>query len=218
MLIFWTAVLLLQEIMSRRKKKVRWTISDVIKHTEEKTQAHLEWWSWVREGSADAAPTAGWWEGTRSRAWNRSHLSVGRTSHRIWVAFRALKSSGVSSSTVSPLPFTPSSRSFLYSFYRTEEYKRLQRRTHEQAGPKRRQKTEPSANTAVGSLSSKSPSLQTKKSSKTSQLLLDSKHFIHTRGKENMSDNSVLYLLVIKLTLSRLIEVPWRLLWLWQHE
>lgn len=57
-------------------------------------------------------------KGTRSRAGNRFHLSVGRTSHRIWVAFRALKSSGVSSSTVSPLPFTPSSRSFLYSFYR----------------------------------------------------------------------------------------------------
>lgn len=75
------------------------------------------------------------------------------------MAFRALKSSGVSSSTVSPLPFTPSSRSFLYSFYGTEEYERLWRRTHEQAGPKRRQKTVPSASIAASSFSSvtKSP-------------------------------------------------------------
>lgn len=102
-------------------------------------------------------------KGTRSGAWNRFQLSVGRTSHRIWVAFRALKSSGVSSSTVSPLPFTPSSRSFLYSFYRTEEDRRLQRRTHEQAGPKQRQKTVPSASIAAPSFSSKSPSLQTTK-------------------------------------------------------
>lgn len=58
------------------------------------------------------------------------HLSVRHTSHRIWVAFLALKSSGVSSSKVSPLPFTPSSRSFLYSFYRTEEEQRDCRKGH----------------------------------------------------------------------------------------
>lgn len=91
------------------------------------------WWSLVKmgKGSADDAPRAGQREVTRIRCDATSHhLSVGRTSHRIWVAFLALKSSGVSSSTVSPLPFTPSSRSLLYSFYRTEEEQRDCRKGH----------------------------------------------------------------------------------------
>lgn len=86
---------------------------------------------WEREGRGGV-------RGSQRRAWrHRHHLSVSRTSHRIWVAFFALKSSGVSSSTVSPLPFTPSSRSFLYSFYAMEErQERLQRRPHRQARPR----------------------------------------------------------------------------------
>lgn len=65
------------------------------------------------------------------RGWsNFHHLISGHTSLRIWVAFLALKSSGVSSSTVSPLPFTPSSRSLLYSFYRMEKEQRDCREGH----------------------------------------------------------------------------------------
>lgn len=95
-------------------------------------------WRWssvkggVKKDSADVAPGAGL-VGRHSahlRAWNRFQLSVCRTSHRIWVAFLALKSSGVSSSTVSPLPFTPSSRSLLYSLYRWEEQQRDCREGH----------------------------------------------------------------------------------------
>lgn len=56
--------------------------------------------------------------------------SVCRTSHRIWVAFLALKSSGVSSSTVSPLPFTPSSRSLLYSLYRKNDKRHCREGAH----------------------------------------------------------------------------------------
>ena len=88
----------------------------------------LVWWHSLVKGFSR------WlWEGTRLRAWCCFHqLSVSRTSHRIWVAFLALKSSGVSSSTVSPLPFTPSSRSLLYSLYRTEEEQSCEKGT--QAG------------------------------------------------------------------------------------
>lgn len=55
------------------------------------------------------------------------------TSLRIWVAFFALSNSGVSSSTVSPLPFTPSSRSLLYSFYRVEKNRETAQRAHGKA-------------------------------------------------------------------------------------
>lgn len=55
------------------------------------------------------------------------------TSLRIWVAFFALSNSGVSSNSVSPLPFTPSSRSLLYSFYKVEKNRDTAQRAHDKA-------------------------------------------------------------------------------------
>lgn len=46
------------------------------------------------------------------------------------MAFLALKSSGVSSSTVSPLPFTPSSRSLLYSLYGKNDKRHCREEEH----------------------------------------------------------------------------------------
>lgn len=95
----------------------------------------VRWWGLVKEGVGFSR-----WGTTSGIVGSHSDESVmpprtitsqvSRTSHRIWVAFLALKSSGVSSSTRSPLPFTPSSRSFLYSFYRTEEEQRDCRQGH----------------------------------------------------------------------------------------
>lgn len=79
------------------------------------------WWSLVKMGG----DSAGWSVGRQSAC-----SSVCRTSHRIWVAFLALKSSGVSSSTVSPLPFTPSSRSLLYSLYRENDKRHCREGAH----------------------------------------------------------------------------------------
>lgn len=73
-------------------------------------------------------------------------FSTSHTSHRIWVAFFALISSGVSSSTVSPLPFTPSSRSLLYTFYRTEEEQRHCREGQERQNQARQRQTDQQTN------------------------------------------------------------------------
>lgn len=101
--------------------------------------ALLGWrWSLVKRGlKGDSAGCCTgeqvWWDGTRHTREREPAFfgsSVCRTSHRMWVAFLALKSSGVSSSTVSPLPFTPSSRSLLYSLYRKNDKRQCREGAH----------------------------------------------------------------------------------------
>lgn len=101
--------------------------------------ALLGWrWSSVKRGlEGDSAGCCTgeqvWWDGTRHTREREPAFfgsSVCRTSHRMWVAFLALKSSGVSSSTVSPLPFTPSSRSLLYSLYRKNDKRQCREGAH----------------------------------------------------------------------------------------
>lgn len=117
--------------------------------------ARLEWWwSSVKVGweviQRDVA------SGEQVR-WAGS--SVCRTSHRIWVAFLALKSSGVSSSTVSPLPFTPSSRSLLYSLYRKNDKRHCREGAHRagQARPRHTEHTVQWQSVETCSVGTKSP-------------------------------------------------------------
>lgn len=107
------------------------------------------------------------------------HPSDRRTSQRIWVAFFALKSSGVSSSTVSPLPFTPSSRSFLYSFYAAEEEQRHCREGHTDP-PGQSIQTKQWASFASCPFGSKSPNFQ--KKGKPFIVILKKNHFLTDSG------------------------------------